>query len=155
MAPTGRQPYDTTEPTIFGVPSGRIRPPPGLGGREKEVFSSLVAACPAAQFQPSDTALICRWAESVALAEQAAGELEAGGVVTSDGKVSPWFTVHQRASKTVSELALRLRLGPQSRAPRAPKTKARPLSYYEMQALEESEANGQGEEDAPTRDQSN
>jgi hypothetical protein len=131
MAPTGRQPYTAFEATTYGAGTGRIRPPPGLGGREKEVFLSLVAACPAAQFQPSDAALIARWAESIVLAEQAAGELEAGGVVTSDGKVSPWFTVHQRASKTVSELALRLRLGPQSRQPRAPKTKARPLSYYE------------------------
>jgi hypothetical protein len=153
MAQTGRPSFSAVESSTYGVPSARIRPPPGLGGREKEVFLSLVAACPASQFAPSDIALICRWAESVVLAEQAAGELEAGGVVTSDGKVSPWFMVHQRASKTVSELALRLRLGPQSRMQRAPKTVARKLSYYEVEALAEAAADG--EESAPTRDQSN
>ena len=49
------------------------------------------------------------------MAEQAAGELQAGGMVTADGRVSPWFTIHQQATKSLTGLALRLRLGPQSR----------------------------------------
>ena len=35
-------------------------------------------------------------------------------MVTADGKLSPWFTIHASATKTLNGLALRLRLGPQS-----------------------------------------
>jgi len=70
------------------------------------------------------------------MAEQAAGELAASGMVTADGKVSPWFTIHQQATKALSNLALRLRLGPQSRALKAPKRRAQPLSYFEIMELE-------------------
>lgn len=70
------------------------------------------------------------------MAEQAAGELQAQGMVTADGKVSPWFTIHQQATKTLNALALRLRLGPQSRVNKAPKTRAGMVSYYERMMLE-------------------
>ena len=69
------------------------------------------------------------------MAETAAAELRRGIVIK--GKLSPWFAVHTQATRTMKDLALRLRLGPQSRAPRAPKTLAQPLSGYErMAALE-------------------
>jgi hypothetical protein len=57
-------------------------------------------------------------------------------MVTADGRVSPWFVIHQQATKSLSGLALRLRLGPQSRALKAPKRKAGPLSYYDVMELE-------------------
>jgi hypothetical protein len=78
---------------------------------------------------------LCRYVEAVVLAEQAAGELAATGVVV-DGKLSPWFQAHQAACKTVAVLALRLRLGPQSRQPRAHKTTTAAVSYYERMQLE-------------------
>jgi len=48
----------------------------------------------------------------------------------------PLLERHQSATKTIAGLALRLRLGPQSRSPRAPKTAAAPTSYYEELELE-------------------
>ena len=67
------------------------------------------------------------------MAEQAAGELQAGGMVTADGRVSPWFTIHQQATKSLTGLALRLRLGPQSAGT---KTEAATISHYERTTLE-------------------
>jgi hypothetical protein len=95
-----------------------------------------VLSCPISQFQPADLPLLCRWAELTIMAERAAGELATGGMVTADGRVSPWFAIHERATKGLTALALRLRLGPQSRAKKAPKSKAGPVSYYERMTLE-------------------
>ena len=53
------------------------------------------------------------------------------------GKVNPWFTVHQMATKSLSGLALRLRVSPQARSPKAPKTKPMTLSAYERMARAE------------------
>jgi hypothetical protein len=69
------------------------------------------------------------------MAEQAIGELAAGGMVT-DGKVSPWFSIYQQSVKALNGLALRLRLGPQSRAFKAPKKTVGPVSYFERMELE-------------------
>jgi hypothetical protein len=55
-------------------------------------------------------------------------------MVTADGRVSPWFTIHHQATKSLTGLALRL--GTQSRTPRAPKTQAATISYYERMTLE-------------------
>jgi hypothetical protein len=148
MPNTGRQPYETTDVLPFGTGVSRLRPPASLGEPEKAAFLDLVTSCPATQFEASDLPLLVRWAELVAMAETAAGELTVGGMVTADGKVSPWFTVHQQATKTLSGLALRLRLGPQSRTPKAPKRKAGPLSYFDIMELEASRAASEGEPDA-------
>jgi len=94
-----------------------------------------VTSCDPRHFRPADLPLMARYCEAVVLAEQAAGELAACGVVI-DGKASAWFGVHQSACKTVSVLALRLRLGPQARQPRAHKTSTGPVSYYERLELE-------------------
>jgi hypothetical protein len=51
---------------------------------------------------------------------------------------SGWFNLHERATKSLVALALRLRLGPQSRADKAPKTlPAAEMSYYERISFEE------------------
>jgi hypothetical protein len=102
------------------------------------VFIKTVSGCAVGHFRASDLPLLERYAEACALAEQAAEKLAVEGAVVDD-KLSPWFTAHQGACKTVSSLALRLRLGPQSRAPRAPKTVAAPTSYYEELELEGSD----------------
>jgi hypothetical protein len=80
--------------------------------------------------------LLCRWAEVTVMAEMAAAELQANGLLAPDRKPSVWFRIHLEATKALSGLALRLRLGPQSRAPRAPKTKAASISYYDRMTLE-------------------
>src|SRR5262245_16618063 len=137
MAETGRKPFATYDINPFGLPDERLRPPASLGTLEKQVFVDLITRCPAGQFRESDLPLLCRWAEATVLAERAAAEMAAGSLVTADGRVSPWVSIHERATKSLIALALRLRLGPQSRADKAPKTlPAASLSYYERMMLE-------------------
>jgi hypothetical protein len=119
----------------------RLRPPEHLGPLERQAFIDLTSRVPAAQFVEADLPLICRWAELELQAQTAAAELRKGMVV--NGKPSPWLAIHAAAIKGQGLLALRLRLGPQSRAPRAPKTMPSPMSAYERLALE-----GDDEEEA-------
>jgi len=132
----GRRPYTTTDVTPYGSGSARVRPPAELGEPETRAFLDLVTACPATQFTRADIPLLARWAELTVMCEQARGELAVQGMVTADGKVSPWFSIHAQATKALSGLALRLRLGPQSRAQRAPKKTVGPVSYFERMELE-------------------
>lgn len=76
-------------------------------------------------FRASDLPLLCRWSELTVMIDQARGELAVSGMVTADGKVSPWFSIYQQSVKALSGLALRLRFGPQSRTPKAPENEAR------------------------------
>jgi phage terminase small subunit len=135
----GRSPYATYDVHSFDTPNPRIRPPDCLSDLEKKVFRDLVAACPADQFRRSDVGLLCRWAELSVMAEQAAFEMTTHGKVTPDGRPSPWLSVYMQATKQLNGLALRLRLGPQSRASKAPKSLPRELSYYEQMELEEAD----------------
>jgi len=139
MAGTGRKPYTTTDAVPWHLGNQRLKPPKTLGDLEKQAFIDLISRVPLTQFQECDLSLICRWCELEVMAQQAAGEMHAQGMVTADGKVSPWFTVHQQATKGQALLALRLRLGPQSRSQRAPKTQPAPMSYYERASLLESD----------------
>jgi hypothetical protein len=140
MAATGRRPYESTDLTLYGTESARLRPPATLGEPEKRAFLDLVTTTPPGQFQPSDLPLLIRWAELTVMCEQARGELAVHGMVVTDDKgkasVSPWFTIHAQATKALTGLALRLRLGPQSRASKAPKKIAGPVSYFERMELE-------------------
>jgi phage terminase small subunit len=132
MAVKGRSPYATYDVHSFDTPNPRIRPPDSLSELEKKVFRALVSACPADQFRKSDVGLLSRWAELSVMAEQAAFEMTHNGRVTADGKVSPWFSIYTQATKQLNGLALRLRLGPQSRASKAPKTLPQEPSYYDL-----------------------
>jgi phage terminase small subunit len=138
--------YDTDDVLEYdGRPTRRLRPPPRLRDRAKAIFIETVTGCDPRHFRSSDLHLLERYCEATALAEKAAAKLaEEGSVV--DGKVSPWFQVHQGAAKTASGLALRLRLGPQSRAPRQPKTEpVTATSYYEQLELEAGDADDEAE----------
>ena len=130
--------YDTDDVLEFdGRATRRLHPPARLQGRARAVFIETVTGCDPRHFRSSDLHILERYAEAIALAEIAAAKLAAEGSVV-DGKVSPWFQVHQGAAKTASGLALRLRLGPQSRAARAPKTEpVMATSYYEQLELED------------------
>ena len=74
-----------------------------------------------------------------------------GGMVGTDGKPSAWVAIYQQALKNIALLALRLRIGPQARAPRAPKVSTQRLSYYEIEALAEQEAEADDGEATPTQ----
>jgi phage terminase small subunit len=154
MAKTGRKPYETYDVTAYGsVP--RLRPPESLGEQERAVFLDLVTSTDPRQFRESDLPLLCRYAELVVLAEQAAGELAADGVVIADSKgtriISPWFQVHASAVRSLAMVATRLKLSPSARAPKAPKTTPRPVSYYEIAALEVSRDRDSESEDGAGR----
>jgi hypothetical protein len=136
MARTGRKPSETTEIAPFGLESRRLQPPDCLGELQKRAFIDLVCSCPAGQFRRGDVALLCRWAELTVMAEQAAFELQQGGMVV-DGKASPWFAIYRDATRELRLLSQRLQLGPRGRTPKAPKTRAGPVSYYKRMALGE------------------
>jgi hypothetical protein len=146
MPATGRKPFDTFDVALYGAGNRRLRPPATLGELERRAFVDLVTSVPARQFRECDLPLLCRWAELTVMCEQAHGELAVQGMVTADGKVSPWFSIHAQATKALSGLALRLRLGPQSRAPKASKKTAVRLSYFERMAIE-GEGGGEADPD--------
>jgi len=129
--------YQTSEIVPYGE-RRLLRPPDSLSDAARRAFIDLVASVPASHFKPGDVSLLCRYAEVAALAERAAFELEQpNGTVTVDGKVSAWFSVHATATKSLSGLALRLRLGPHSRALKASKKEAGPpMSAYERMRLD-------------------
>jgi len=133
---TGRKPYEATEVVPFGTGNRRLQPPNCLGDLQKRAFIDLIASCPISQFRRSDVPLLCRWAELTVIAEQAAFEMQTGGMVTDKGKVSPWFVIHRDTCKELRALSQRLQLGPRGRTPKAPKVKANAVSYYETMALE-------------------
>jgi hypothetical protein len=150
MPKTGRNSFVATDIIPYGEP-GRLRPPPSLGDVEKRAFLDLVTACPAGQFQACDLPLLCRWAETVALAERMATRMAIEGEITEQGKVNPAVAVHREAVKTLNALALRLRVSPQSRAQKAPRREMRQVSYYERLDLELAADDGRDDDDA--RDQ--
>jgi hypothetical protein len=115
----------------------RLRPPDSLPDDARRAFVDLIGSLPAAHFKAADLPLVCRWCELVALAERAAFEL-GQCTVTPDGKLSPWFTVHQSTTKSLNALALRLRLGPQSRALKQSKKEPAPLSVYDRMRMEKN-----------------
>jgi hypothetical protein len=141
VSKTGRSPYVSDDRVPFGLPNQRLQPPPTLSELERKAFTALVASVPAGQFTSADLDLVVSWAETACLARRAAKELElAGGPVLPDGRVSPWFGIHQQCLKTLTALAMRLRISPQGRNPtsRATKKVAAGMSYYEEMALQES-----------------
>jgi phage terminase small subunit len=87
------------------------------------VFRDLVAGTGPEHFVATDLPLLARYAEAVALAEQAERELHKRGPVMPDGRVNPWNTVLEKAGRSVVALSMRLRLSPQSRSD--PKTVSR------------------------------
>jgi hypothetical protein len=107
-----------------------------LGDAEKRAFLDLIASTPVDQFRPCDLPLLARWSELCVMAERAAKVMEIEGMVTADGKPSAHFTIHKEATRGLNNLALRLRLGPQSRAHKAPRQKVGTVSYYERMELE-------------------
>jgi phage terminase small subunit len=143
MGGTGRKPYSTVDIFPFDQPVERLKPPDHLGPAATRIFRDLVVRVPAEQFKPSDLSLVCRWAEWTAVADRAAAEMATNDLVTPDGRPSPWIAIAERASKQLIALSLRLRLGPQSRMDKSPKTQAaKDLSYYDRMTLEGDDGDG-------------
>ena len=135
---TGRKPFTTHDVTPFDITDERLKPSEQLGQAEKRAFWSLVTQAPAGQFRETDRPLINRWCELTVLGDRAAAEMATNDLVTPDGRPSPWISIHERAVKGLVALSLRLRLSPQSRMDKSPKTQAvKDLSYYERMAAED------------------
>jgi phage terminase small subunit len=118
----------------IGPGARRLEPPPELSGRAAEVFRHTVANAEYGHFQPEDSPLLCRYCETMALAETAAAELAAHPVV--DGRVSPWLTIQREQVRLLAQLSIRLKIGPKARRPdsrRAGKPGSEPSFYDTME----------------------
>jgi hypothetical protein len=103
-----------------------VQPPETLSEPARKVFLDLVSHCNPTHFEQSDVTLLGQYAEASALAARSVVALQAGD--TSQ------LLVWEKASRCMSNLALRLRLGPQSRRERA--KVERPLTWDEKFRLE-------------------
>jgi hypothetical protein len=130
MPGTGRKPYETVD-VVAPFGAGRLQPPDRLSEDARRCFADLIGSTASGHFKAADLSLICRYAETAAIAERAALMLERPDTLVTDGKPSPWFTIHQTATKTLSGLAIRLRLGPQSRMRSQSKKTVSQMSYYD------------------------
>lgn len=118
--PTRSQP--SLNVTAFSPGRRRLEPPPELGEVETEIFRMTVAGVPLEHFSPEDAPLLSAYCRACVLERHAAEELAACAVV---GTVpSPWLSVHASAVRSLSTLAMRLRLGPRARDHHTRTTKA-------------------------------
>jgi phage terminase small subunit len=141
---------DDIEP-FSGQATRRLRPSKRLAGRAKVLFAQTVANCIPEHFRASDAPLLEAFCQASALAEQAVDEMAAHGAVVDD-KQSPWFLIFQGAVKTMTTLALRLRISPQARALRASKKVAAPMSFYDEMSsgFDEEDGDEDGGETQPS-----
>lgn len=109
-----------TTPRVDGRPSPLVAPS-DLPAAAAKVWRGLTASTPPDHFRASDVPVLRTYCVTAAMLAEAEAELAKGAVV--DGKVSPWVNVHERLSRTLATLALRLRLCPSAR--QDPKTTGR------------------------------
>lgn len=115
--------------TPLSPPPRDLRPPEHLSQGAKQVFADLIATCDEDHFEVSDITVICIYAEAASLFEISSEHIQAD--IQAGKEPSPrWLSAWSHASKTVSALALRLRIAPQSRRERA--VSAGPLDWNEQ-----------------------
>jgi hypothetical protein len=105
-----------------------VQPPTNLSEPARKAFIELVANCAPDHFEPSDRTLLARYAVACVLAEGAEATLQA------DPENAKALAVWEKATRAMAGLALRLRLGPQSRRERAKAD--RPLTFDERYRIE-------------------
>jgi phage terminase small subunit len=115
-----------------------VQPPATLSEPARAVFLDLVGNCHPEHFEDSDVGLLCQYCEAQAIAERAAAELQSGTSQAAEWALKLW----EKANKIMSGLALRLRLGPQSRREKA--KVARPLTWSERFCMEQAQRQNQG-----------
>jgi hypothetical protein len=101
-------------PNVSGEPD-RIEPRAGAPKDVARIWNELVGSVPAGHFRSGDAPLIEAYAQAIALSRQAYAELSTSGPVDSDGRISPWLGVLEKAHKSSVSLSARLRLSPQHR----------------------------------------
>jgi phage terminase small subunit len=122
-------------PVVGSLPQ-RLKPPDNLSAGARAVFLQVVTAERPEHFRQSDLALLIQYCEAAVLAERAIEKLQ------RDNAAPRWLDVWQAALKAMKDLAMRLRLSPQSRQPNNP-TRPQRMSYYQRAAL----AEGDGDEE--------
>jgi hypothetical protein len=105
-----------------------VQPPSSLSEPARKAFVELVGSCAPDHFEPCDGTLLARYAVACVLAEGAEATLQV------DPENTKALAVWEKATRTMSGLALRLRLGPQSRRARAKVD--RPLTFDERYRIE-------------------
>src|SRR5262245_55119104 len=90
-----------------------IHPPLSLSEAARGVFLDLVNSCDPEHFEDADASLLARYATATVFAEGAEARLQA------DPDDSKALALWEKATRTMSGLALRLRLGPQARREKA------------------------------------
>jgi phage terminase small subunit len=107
-----------------------VQPPAALSEAARKVFLDLVSSVDPAHFEQSDVGLLCQYCEAQVMAERAAAELQRG-----EGPPNArWLAAWREGTRTMKDLALRLRLSPQSRREKA--KVERPLTWDERFRLE-------------------
>jgi phage terminase small subunit len=121
-----RQPQLTLSVAHIGPGAQRLAPPAELGKIEAAIFKQVVASVPYEHFCAENVALLCAYSRAMALERRASEELAASAVV---GRApSPWVAVHSAAIRSISTLAVRLRIGPKSRHPNNTRRMSKPSS---------------------------
>jgi hypothetical protein len=108
----------------------RLHPPPGLSEAARAEFLRIICCERPDHFRDSDLSMLCQFCEAAALAELAIKE-----ALRESPPNGRWMMSWREGTRTMKDLALRLRLSPQSRMPNNPKRPER-VSYYERQELE-------------------
>src|SRR5262245_56659012 len=103
----------------------RLSPPDDLDPTATTVWRRLVGSCDPHHFNHADVELLRTYVEAAVLAQEAYAQMREHGRIVG-GKVSPWFTLLEKSTRTLASLAPRLRLGPSARTD--PRTTARQLS---------------------------
>jgi phage terminase small subunit len=104
-----------------------IHPPATLSRAARATFVDLVVSCEVGHFEAADVTLLGQYCEAAALAARSASALQAGDA----GQLAVW----EKATRAMSGLALRLRLGPQARREKAKVPKS--LDFGTRFALEQ------------------
>jgi len=122
------------EPYMQPAKAVPFPPPAGLSEAARGVWIDLVSTHEPEHFQEGDATLMQQYCEASALAAKAAAGLQAG----DDTRLKIW----ERSTAIMASLALRLRLGPQSRRERAKAPKE--LTWSDQFALEQEQRRRDG-----------
>jgi phage terminase small subunit len=125
-------PRRAADAQIVPIPSisKRLKPPDTLSEGAKAEFIRIILCEKPEHFRMSDLSLLVTYCEAAALADRAMREMQ------GEGAPERWLTVWEKAARMMKDLALRLRLSPQSRMANNPKRPEQRVSYYEQMELE-------------------
>jgi hypothetical protein len=117
-------------------PVAALAPPATMSEAGKTAFLALVDSCAPDHFEPCDIGLVAQYAEADALAAKIAPKLHDG--TATQQEILLW----EKSTRLMSGLALRLRIGPQSRRERA--KAPRELTWSERFAIKQQERERHG-----------